>query len=353
MTFGEPMRPDDMAAQAHGGPVSVVITLTDLSRVGEARRRAATLGMQAGLNDAERGALAVVVTEAATNLAQHATDGRIVLRTLGTPPGGVEVLALDKSPGIHDVVRAMADGYSTRGTTGTGLGAIRRMASQFDLFSTAETGTALLARVWSAAADPAKIAEIRREGAVCVPIAGEQVCGDGWMFVHSPGRTLAVLVDGLGHGPDAALAADEALRIVRAAPGLPASRIIERAHGALMATRGAAIAIAEILPSEQIVRFTGVGNISGIIATAQGTRSMASNHGTVGHTMRKTQEFTYPWSSDACLILHTDGIMTRWHLDAYPGILTHHPALLAGILYRDFTRGRDDATVLVLHGRHQ
>jgi anti-sigma regulatory factor (Ser/Thr protein kinase) len=124
-----------------------MVLVADESSVGTVRRRAAALATRAGLSDTERGTLAVVVTEAATNLARHAADGIVALRTLGTPPGGVEVLALDESPGIHDLLQAMADGYSTGGTAGRGLGAIRRMASEFDLFSSAEHGTALLARV--------------------------------------------------------------------------------------------------------------------------------------------------------------------------------------------------------------
>lgn len=353
MSIAEPTWSQAGPGEAHGGPTSVVIAVADQSHVGEARRRAVALGTQVGLSETERGALSVIVTEAVTNLVQHATDGLVLLRTLGAAPSGVEVLALDRSPGIHDIVQAMADGYSTRGTAGGGLGAIRRMASEFDLFSSANTGTALMARVWSAGADPDKVAWVRREGVVCVPVAGERACGDGWMFVHEPHRTLAMLVDGLGHGPDAARAADEAVRVARAAAALPPARIIEAAHGALLPTRGAALAVAEIVPSERIVRYAGIGNISGVIATAQGTKSMASHHGTVGHQMRKVQEFIYPWSSDASLIMHSDGIMTRWHLDAYPGLLTHHPALLAGVLYRDFARGRDDATVLVFHGQQR
>ena len=339
--------------QPTGGPISVVFVVADQSQVGEVRRRAGVLAAEAGLNDTERGTLAVVATEAATNLARYAAGGIVALRTLGLAPSGVEVLALDRSPGIHDIPKAMMDGYSTGGTAGHGLGAIRRMASEFDLYSSDHTGTALLARIWSARAGGAVIAETSREGVVCVPIAGERVCGDGWLFHHAPNRTLAMIVDGLGHGPDAARAASAALHVVRAHAGLRLARIIEMAHSALLPTRGAAIAIAEVLPKERIVRFAGVGNVSGVVSSASEMRSMVSNHGTMGHTLPTVHEFTYPWTSDSSLIMHSDGIMTRWNLDAYRGLATHHPALLAGVLYRDFTRGRDDASVIVFHGRHQ
>lgn len=330
-----------------GGPASLVLEVTDQSSVGEVRRSAAALAMHAGLGETERGALAVVATEATTNLVLHARGGLVVLRALGAPgAGGVELLALDKGPGIRDVSRAMTDGFSTGGTAGRGLGAIRRMASEFDLFSSTSAGTALMARVWSRAAVRSPGAARDSTGVICVPLGNDKACGDGWSITHSPGRMLAVVVDGLGHGPEAAQATDAALRVVRSDPERSPSRMIETAHEVLRATRGAAIAVADVRHGEGHVRFAGIGNVAASVATTTASQSMASHNGTVGHAMRKVQEFTYPWSPDSCLLMHSDGIMTRWHLEQYPGLLSRHPALVAGVLYRDFNRGRDDATVL-------
>ena len=63
--------------------------------------------------------------------------------------------------------------------------------------------------------------------------------------------------------------------------------------------------------------------------------------------MRRVQEFTYPWPPGAILVLHSDGLLSHWTLDRHPGLAARHPMLLAGILYRDFRRGRDDTTVVV------
>ena len=328
-----------------------MMTVTDPSQVGEARRTAAVLATQAGLDETERGTLAVVITELATNLARYAREGVLVLRTIGVPGRcGVEMLALDKGPGILDLNKAMADGYSSGGTAGKGLGAVHRMASEFDVISS-PTGTALLARVWSAAGTRARAAEPRTDGVVCTAIQGERACGDGWLVVHGDSRTLAVIVDGLGHGIEAAKAADEALRIVREHVDAAPAAIIQAAHGALRATRGAAMAVADLRPASGEVRFAGVGNIAGSIVGRDGTKSMASHNGTVGHSMTKVQEFSYAYPADACVIMHSDGIQTRWRLDAYPGLQLRHPALVAGVLHRDFLRGRDDATVLALRTR--
>jgi anti-sigma regulatory factor (Ser/Thr protein kinase) len=328
-----------------------MMAVTDQSRVGEARRSAAVLGAEAGLDETERGTLAVIVTELATNLARYAREGVLVLRTIGAPGRcGVELLALDRGPGILDLNKAMTDGYSSGGTAGKGLGAVQRMASEFDVTSS-PGGTALLARVWSAAGARARATEARTDGVVCTPIHGERACGDGWLVVQGDSRTLAVVVDGLGHGIDAAKAADEALRIVREHIDAAPATIIQAAHGALRATRGAAMAVADLRPASGEVRFAGVGNIAGSIVSCDGTKSMASHNGTVGHTMSKVQEFTYAYPPDACVIMHSDGIMTRWRIDSYPGLQLRHPALIAGVLHRDFLRGRDDATVLALRTR--
>jgi hypothetical protein len=75
---------------------------------------------------------------------------------------------------------------------------------------------------------------------------------------------------------------------------------------------------------------------------------MASHNGTVGHMMRKVQEFSYDWTSDAALVMHSDGINTRWRADTYPGLLVRDPALFSGGLFRDAARGRDDACVLTV-----
>lgn len=338
--------------QASGGPASMVVRVADSSEVGTARRAAAGLAATAGLDETAGGALAIVVTEIATNLALHATEGSVVLRAIGAPgAGGVEVLALDKGPGIRDLTRAMSDGYSTAGTAGKGLGAIRRMAHEFDLTSSASAGTAIVARVWSGAGLASRAKQPRTDGVVCTPIAGEHVSGDGWLVLHEASRTLAVIVDGLGHGPEAARAADAAMRVIRARPDLPPAQHAQAVHGALRVTRGAAVAIAEIVPAEGQVRFAGIGNISAAIATDTGLKSMASMNGTAGHIVHRVQEFTYAWAADSCLIMHSDGLMTRWKLDGYPGLASRHPALVAGVLHRDFTRGRDDATVLAVRHR--
>jgi anti-sigma regulatory factor (Ser/Thr protein kinase) len=320
--------------------------VTEPSQVGEARRAAAALAARLGFGEEEAGKVALVVTEAATNLVKHANAGVILLRPLeqgGTP--GVEILALDKGPGMADVNRCLRDGFSSAGTPGTGLGAITRLAAFADIHSVPEKGTALLARLWSR--PPAEAAGLR-VGAVCLPVSGEVVCGDAWAVAQDAGRALVLVADGLGHGPSAAAAAQEAVRVFRDNAGGAPAEILQAIHLALRSTRGAAAAVAAVDLAGGTLAYAGVGNISGMILEPQGGRSLVSHNGTLGHAARTFQEFAYPFAEHATLVMHSDGLLSRWALDAYPGLSRRDPALLAGVLYRDFRRGRDDVTVLAV-----
>jgi hypothetical protein len=115
----------------------------------------------------------------------------------------------------------------------------------------------------------------------------------------------------------------------------------------MRSTRGAAVAIAEIDPQRRLLTFAGLGNIAGVLVSSGAVRNLVSHNGTVGHAMRRIQEFTYELPADAAVVLHSDGITSRWSFDAYAGITRRHPAVIASVLYRDFERGRDDATAVV------
>ena len=338
-----------------GGPINLVIPVSDASQVGEARRAARTIGELARLSADEQGQLGIIVTEAATNLARHARDGMIFLRTVGNNGNsGAEMIAVDRGPGIRDLGRAMADGYSTAGTPGKGLGAIRRIAGQFDVLS-AETGTTMVARIWGARTGfPHGAPGLEGDaGVICVAVKGETACGDAWCIQRSPESTLAAVVDGLGHGIEAATAASTAIRLILERTHDVPSALILAAHAALRGTRGAAIAVARIDHTAGIVRFAGVGNISAAICSPVQTRNMASYNGIAGHQITKVQQFEYPWNDASYLVMHSDGLSNRWRIDAYAGLLAADPALVAALLFRDFARPRDDVTVLALRDVQQ
>lgn len=323
------------------------IEITDASGVAEARREAAALAALARLDDNARGELALAVTEAATNIHKHAQRGRILVRAIERDKAfGVEVLAIDRGPGMANVAESMRDGHSTAGSAGIGLGALQRMTTGFELYSQPGKGTIARFEVWSpppAASPPALPA-----GAISLAKAGEEVCGDAWTLVQGRGRLVLLLVDGLGHGQDAAVAARTAVAAAERNAALNAAELLDTVHAALRPTRGAAAAVLMLQPESELCTICGVGNIAAMIRTRGKTRSMVSHNGTLGHQVRKMQEFSYPFPRGSLLIAHTDGIATHWDLGTYPGLETRHPAIVAAALCRDFARGRDDLTVVAL-----
>lgn len=320
------------------------IPVHEPSQVGEARRAAARLTQALHFNEVAAGRVALVVTELASNLARHAKGGRMLLGH--TESGMLDILSLDDGPGMADIGACLRDGYSTGATPGTGLGAARRLAGVFSAYSIAGRGTVIYAGV--AANDEPRPKAAFAHAAINLAAPGETVSGDGWQ-VRIDGRKAAVIVaDGLGHGHGAADASNAALNAFAEAPaGLP-SRTLERLHQALRSTRGAAIAIAELDDEAGTLNFAGIGNICGRLLSGIEDRVLMSQHGTVGLQIRKPQDTSYAWPDHAFLIMHSDGIATRWNFAETPGLLQCEPAVVAGWLMREHSRGRDDATVLVL-----
>ncbi|RRS04647.1 anti-sigma regulatory factor [Aquabacterium soli] len=331
------------------------VLVSDPSQVAEARRRAAAAAVEAGFGEVAIGQASLVATELSSNLIKHGGGGRLLV---GAGNRTLDLLALDSGAGMADVQACMADGYSTAGTRGQGLGAVQRLAQSLDVGSWPGGGTVAWARLVSAEGDgPGGLAQniprppvLRNAGvwAVQTPMPGEDVCGDGWDWHgDAAGRTVFV-VDGLGHGTEAALAANAALAVFRRHADAPPTEIVEAVHQGIRHTRGGAIAAARIDWASATVTFAGLGNIAGALLLPSGqTRRMVSLNGTAGHNARKVQSFEYPCPDNALMVMHSDGIGTGWSGERYTPLLWRHPMLMAGALYRDFNRGRDDATVVV------
>ena len=316
------------------------------SEIATVRRAACDLARTLGFNETITGEVAIVITEAGTNITKYAGSGEILLRKAVRHDGavGIEILAIDKGPGISHLSRSMQDGHSTAGSYGIGLGTMERLADQFDIYTAAGQGTAICLSFWGKA--DAGFASGCDIGTVCLPVAGEAMPGDAWAARREGRKVTVLLADGLGHGPLAATAS-EAACLTLAGPLGTAGQTIDKAHQALQRTRGAAIGVACLADGEDDMTFAGVGNIAGCILINGKPHHLVSHNGIVGTNLHKVQEFASPWSSEALLIMHSDGIRTRWDLDRYPGLALLSPALIAAVLYRDFNRANDDVTVLV------
>ncbi len=327
----------------------MLIAIADQSQVAAARRSAEALARGQGFDEVRAGRIALIATEMASNILKHAGHGQLIVSAFADGTGsGVGLLAMDKGPGIRDIARSLEDGYSTAGTPGNGLGAIRRQADIFDIYSRPGAGTVVMARIRSGMAPVARPTIDYELGAVVVPYPGELECGDSWAFGLKSGAPSLFAVDGSGHGPHAALAARNAVEAFEKSDQLDSVRIMESTHRALAPTRGAAVAVARIDRPAGLVRFSGIGNIAAALLSEGGLKRMVSLNGTAGHVAPRLREFTYPYTGSATVILHSDGVSTKWDLDPYPGLATCRPGVIAGVLSRDFRRSNDDALVAVL-----
>ena len=321
--------------------------IIDSSQVSEGRRLAIEFARGSGADDAKLARIALIATEMATNLIKHGGGGILVIERFDDADGGgIELMALDQGAGMENVGKCLADGYSTAGSPGTGLGAIARQSDRLAVFSRPGLGTAVMARlILEPAAKPPSGTEF---GVVSAPHPAETVCGDHWAFgTGKAGRTVLV-VDGSGHGPEAARAARLATQLFARHFDEDCERLVERLHRGLAQTRGAALAVARIDGNQPLVRFVGIGNITGAVACDGEVRRMVSHNGTAGHIAPRIREFTYPFTGDSVVILHSDGLSARWELAGYPGLAASHPSLIAGVLFRDHRRGYDDATIVAM-----
>jgi anti-sigma regulatory factor (Ser/Thr protein kinase) len=330
------------------------ISVTESSQVSEARRHAMLVAQNSGFSESLQSRAALVMTEAATNLVKYGRDGYVLVRPYPEPAGrGLEILALDRGPGIAHLGQSVSDGFSTGGSLGVGLGAISRLSSRFDIYTTGSAGTAILARLddppQAGAWPPSRSA--LEVGGLSTAKVGQESCGDAWSSRWVRGAFWVAAVDGLGHGPQAATAALEAMRVFhQGGPESTPYDILRAAHQALKHTRGAVMAVAVIRPVLGTMEFAGVGNIAAALIQDQGQRRLPSMDGIVGYSIRAIREQSYTWTPSSMLILASDGLSSRWNLGADQALASRHPSLVAGVLHRDFSRSGDDATVVVVKG---
>jgi anti-sigma regulatory factor (Ser/Thr protein kinase) len=337
------------------------IEIKDEAHVGTARRAVHRFASSLGFGETDLAQLDIVVQEIGTNAARYATAGGWLhyTTTLGTSVG-LELFYWDAGPGIYDLDRAIRDGVSTSGSLGAGLGAIRRLMDEFDVYSTLPVvsrhpqrrtshGTAMLTRKWLTKEEEETrgIPDPRRYGVWSRPHPGEEVNGDAYFIRARGGRTLLAVIDGLGHGLGAKEASDVAIDQLEEWTGEPLDEVLPALHNSLRSTRGAVIGTAIIDRETGRFHYSGVGNVMVRVYGAPEHTTPLSANGTLGARLGSLRVWSYPWAEGATLIMASDGISASWDMDSYPGLLQRTPQLLAGILMRDYGRDADDATVLV------
>ena len=321
-----------------------LIEVLDQSQVSEARRAIIAAAAEHGFERADLDRLTLVATELGTNLIKHTPHGGyFLLQCLKHKENyGIELFAMDKGPGM-EVDSCVVDGYSTVGTLGTGLGAVKRLSDSFEAFSSAGKGTIIHTRSWVDRTESA----VSKIGGLTVPLKGERVSGDKWTVSEMNGALYCLVVDGLGHGFEASEASNLAVKRFGENLSLPPAAMLKLLHNSLRGTRGAVAAVAHIDLNKQTLVYAGLGNIVGVLCDGTDRKHLVSLNGTLGYESRKIMEFKLQWSSQSMLIMHSDGLPTRAS-DELDHLNTTSPSLIAASIYFHQTKATDDATVLVV-----
>lgn len=338
------------------------VALSEESHIGQARRIARRLGAELAFTDRQLAEVEILINELGTNALKFGRGtGQIFLSVMDEKieKGGLEVIYTDKGAGIADPSLAVEDGFTTSDSLGSGLGAISRMSDEFHIYSLVESqtrplslygrtthGTVIVARKHVAPEGKRPPRGPRLWGVLTRPPAGETHNGDAYFIRQDDDRILLAVIDGLGHGEGASDAARAAIESIGGNAGKPVESIMRAAHEALRPTRGAVIGLSAIDCSTRLIEYVGIGNTDFRVLGGGSTLKFISLNGTVGSRMDRLKVFKGELPKSCMLTMSTDGISERWDLDQYPGLQGLHPQLACSVIMRDYSRPKDDATIL-------
>ncbi len=323
--------------------------VTDRSYGAAIKREVRLLADTLKFSDKKKDELDIIVAELLSNLIKYAREGELLVRSdsmAGT--NSIELISVDSGPGMTDSRQMMTDGVSTGGSLGQGLGAIQRLADEFQLYSYLGHGTVVLVRVHQKAVPAAKLASLADVRWIMVPKPGETVCGDACYTTLTTSSLLLFLGDGLGHGPFAHTAVEKAIQTLEQRLSSSPANLLEAVHEATAGTRGLVGTCAVFDFATRKWNLCGVGNIVTKVSGAAGVKNYMPQNGILGHSIpRILLDVDMPYARGQVLIMTSDGLQSRWNPARYPGIGSYDLSVLAAMIYKECARRTDDMSVLV------
>lgn len=323
--------------------------VTDRSYVAVSKREIHSLASQLDFTPVRLAEIDLVVAEMTSNLIKHAGGGEILARVFNEAAQyGIELISIDNGPGMVNPDRMLEDGVSTTNTLGQGLGAIKRLSDTFQLYSQKGWGTLALSRIIQKSFSVIKPLNRLTVCSLVLPKQGEKVCGDGFYVKLLPDSAKIFLGDGLGHGPEANQAVQEAIRAFRACPHTSPVEILRFIHQSVKKTRGLVGTVLVLDYKSRQWRICGVGNISTQIKGGMSSKNYMSYNGIIGLNIPGSMnDQTLTVEKNQQFMLWSDGLRSRLDIGRYPGIQRYDPTIQAAALYKDFDRKTDDLSILI------
>lgn len=333
-------------------PKPLTLAVSDLADANRATRAAREFASGIGFTALESEEVALTVSELASNLVRHAGGGSIKLAPLSLGDRrGIQIESEDDGPGISEVELAVQDGYSTDGGLGNGLGAVNRLMDEMEFHPRNPVGLKILCQRWVRP----RASGLPGQGLECGAatrargLAPEN--GDALVIRQWDDMALLGIIDGLGHGRFAQKAAQTACAYVEQHFDQPLENLFLGVGRACRATRGVVMALGRFDLARQRVQLASVGNVE--VRLLDDTRfHMVARRGILGLHAPTAMVSEQPWTSTGLLVMHSDGLRTRWSWDDFQDLKAQPPAIIARGLLHQLGKLEDDATVLVARSAH-
>ncbi|MBC8321375.1 MAG: SpoIIE family protein phosphatase [Bacteroidetes bacterium] len=331
--------------------------IAGFDQINESQQFIVDIAKNIGFNHVAQSEISIIVSELANNLVKFPGEGKIVVNAFNYNHKKVlDIVSIDYGPGIENTEVTMRDGFTTSASMGTGLGAVKRLSDEFDLFSVpanlyskrVKPITVIFARKWLTKEKSSIKNNDFKIGCITRPMPGFEENGDGIFFTQSDGEICASVIDGIGHGYEANIASQAAIDYLEKNNSEEIEPLLNDLHLALIQTQGAVIAIARLSKRQNKLIYGGIGNISARVFNSPIPVHPLTMNGSLGGRINHIRAYEHQWVPGSVLLMTSDGISNRWDISDFKDLHTKHPAIIAHIVFDQFSRQNDDATVLVI-----
>jgi anti-sigma regulatory factor (Ser/Thr protein kinase) len=323
--------------------------VTDRSHGAAITQNARQLSDELAFSSKKKGELDIIVAELVSNLVKYGNDGELLIRPIqDAQQTGIELISVDSGPGMADPSQMLKDGVSTGDSLGQGLGAVKRLSDEFQLYSQSGMGTVVLARLYQRSSPQKQTGQLADVRWICVPKTGETVCGDACYYQLTTSSLKLFLGDGLGHGLAAEIAVSQAINQLTQSREITPEKLLALIHKGTTGTRGLVGTCAVFDFSTRKWLVCGVGNITTKLSTSSGVKGYVPQNGILGYVIPSTLlPYEMPYERGQWLVMTSDGLRTRWNPARYPDINQYDASILAAVIYKECARHTDDMSVLV------